>query len=371
MPGDGSEGSPDAHREGLSAALNSVRAELINAWMARVKSEVGAAPLPTVELIDHMPAFVDELIETAARPWQPTPSGPAEQHGVQRLRLGFNVGEVVREYGILHECIIEAMGRIGFRLEARHQLLIVRSLSQGMADAVSQYVNQRDSELERQASEHVGFIAHEVRNGLATSLLAYQALRPGGEMQGPLERLGRSLRTVAEVVDNTLTQSWLRMGVVPKAQSLLIRAFLEQLALDLAAGARDRSVKLELDLPADLVIAADPRLLRSAVSNLVTNALKFSPAGSTITVRASTSGGRLCLEVADQCGGLPAGKAEELFSPLVQRHQNRSGFGLGLAIVQQAAEAHGGTVRVRDLPGIGCVFTLELPLVSPGAAGAS
>jgi signal transduction histidine kinase len=137
---------------------------------------------------------------------------------------------------------------------------------------------------------------------------------------------------------------------------------------DLGAGARDRTVRLAVDLPHELVIVADPRLLRSAVSNLVTNALKFSPPGSTVTVRASAPEGQLVVEVADQCGGLPPGKAEELFAPLVQRHENRTGFGLGLAIVLQAAQAHGGTARVRDLPGVGCVFTLELPLVreAPG-----
>jgi signal transduction histidine kinase len=81
----------------------------------------------------------------------------------------------------------------------------------------------------------------------------------------------------------------------------------------------------------------------------------------------------LCIEVADQCGGLPPGRAEELFTPLVQRHGDRSGFGLGLAIVLQAAEAHGGTAKVHDVPHVGCVFSLDLPLLHelPGPATGS
>jgi signal transduction histidine kinase len=359
-------------RGGLSATLTSIRTELVERWMARVRIELGSVPLPTVELMDHMPAFVDQLISSAVRPERSASSEPAAQHGVQRLRLGFNVGEVVREYGLLQECIIEMTAEIRYSLDAEEQVLITRALSRGIADAVSQYVKQRDTELERQASEHLGFIAHEVRNGLATSLLAYQGLRrPGADGSGTLERLGRSLRTVWEVVDNALTQSWLRMGVVPKAQALPIRGFLEQLVTDLATDVRDRTVELDLRVPSDLVVTADPRLLRSAVSNLVTNALKFSPPGSTVTVRASTPDGRLCIEVADRCGGLPPGRAEELFSPLVQKHENRSGFGLGLAIVLQAAEAHGGTAKVRDVPGIGCVFTLDLPLIHQGGSAPS
>ncbi len=71
--------------------------------------------------------------------------------------------------------------------------------------------------------------------------------------------------------------------------------------------------------------------------------------------------GRICIEVADACGGLPPGRADELFTPMIQRGEDRSGFGLGLAIALQAAEAHHGTIRVRDLPGHGCVFVLDLP----------
>jgi signal transduction histidine kinase len=67
------------------------------------------------------------------------------------------------------------------------------------------------------------------------------------------------------------------------------------------------------------------------------------------------------IEVADHCGGLPPGKAEELFLPLVQRDENRSGFGMGLAIALHTAEAHRGTVKVRDVPGTGWVFTIDLP----------
>ena len=350
---------------GLSEALKSVRDALVARWSEKVKAEVAAAPLPAVELTDHMPAFVDELIEAAGAPSQALPSAPAAQHGSQRLRLGFNVGEVVREYGLLQACIFELVSGTGYSLQTADLVLIGHVLNQGIAEAISQYVLQRDTELERQASEHLGFMAHEVRNGLSASLLNYELLRPLAvpESRAAIERLGRNLRSVAEVVDNALTQSWLRMGVEPERREVPIRAFLEEILRDAAAVAQDRRLQLESTLPSDLVVAADPRLLRSAVTNLLTNAVKFSPRGSTITLRAAAREDRLSIEVQDACGGLPPGRAEELFSPLVQRHRDRSGFGLGLAIVQQAAEAHGGTARARDLPGVGCVFSLDLPLV--------
>jgi signal transduction histidine kinase len=72
---------------------------------------------------------------------------------------------------------------------------------------------------------------------------------------------------------------------------------------------------------------------------------------------------RLVIEVEDCCGGLPPGKVEEAFAPFVRLDTKQSGFGLGLAIAKQAVDAHGGAIRVQNLPGKGCVFVLELPVV--------
>ena len=71
------------------------------------------------------------------------------------------------------------------------------------------------------------------------------------------------------------------------------------------------------------------------------------------------------IQVADACGGLPLGKTEELFQPLVQRDEDRTGYGLGLAIARQAVEAHKGTLTVHDVPGTGCVFSIALPPATP------
>ena len=111
-----------------------------------------------------------------------------------------------------------------------------------------------------------------------------------------------------------------------------------------------------------LQIVADERLLDSALSNLVRNAVKFSAPGATVHLRAKQSVERVVLEVEDQCGGLPEGAVEKMFSPFVQLGQDRSGFGLGLAISKRAAELHKGDLRVHDVPGHGCVFVLDLPL---------
>jgi signal transduction histidine kinase len=67
------------------------------------------------------------------------------------------------------------------------------------------------------------------------------------------------------------------------------------------------------------------------------------------------------IEVEDQCGGFPEGKAKVVFAPFEQHHADRSGLGLGLSIARRAVEANLGTLTVRDMPGIGCVFVIDLP----------
>jgi len=72
-------------------------------------------------------------------------------------------------------------------------------------------------------------------------------------------------------------------------------------------------------------------------------------------------GDLVLIEVQDQCGGLPPGRADKMFTPFTQRSEDRSGLGLGLSIARQSIEADRGTLSVRDLPGAGCVFTIALP----------
>jgi signal transduction histidine kinase len=354
----------DVVPDSLFAVLKERRNRLITSWGDRIKGVVASASLPRAELLDRIPAFVDEIIQALypeAVPLPPT-SANAEEHGEQRLSLGFDVAEVVREYGMLHECILQVAGEAGLVISMRDQGVIVKWLNTGIANAVAQYVKQRDLELQRLSSEHLGFIAHELRNPLNSAWMAFQRLRRATPAEtGAIERLERGLRRTAEMIDSVLTQAALKLGVVPRLASVALRPFLQEIEADAGIEAEAKGIQTAVTAPEDLVVQADPRLLRSAVYNLLHNALKFSHERSTVAMSASYSEGRVTIEVEDGCGGLPPGKVGELFAPLVQRGDNRSGFGLGLGIALQAAEAHNGTIKVRDIPGKGCAFILDLP----------
>jgi len=135
--------------------------------------------------------------------------------------------------------------------------------------------------------------------------------------------------------------------------------------VQLAANLEARTRQCEFVVPPvdhGLMIRADKQMLYSAVSNLLQNAFKFTRPRGRVTLEAYSAGDRVLIEVADECGGLPGGGATISFQPFDQRHADRSGMGLGLSISRRAIEANGGSIRVSDRPGVGCVFTIDLPL---------
>ena len=136
--------------------------------------------------------------------------------------------------------------------------------------------------------------------------------------------------------------------------------------VQLAAGLEARVRRCEFTVsPVEhgLAIRVDIPILYSAVSNLLQNAFKFTHPHSHVWLKAFGTVDRVLIEVEDECGGLPEGKAEAMFLPFQQYNADRSGLGLGLSISRRAVEASGGKLSVRDLPGIGCVFTIDLPRV--------
>jgi hypothetical protein len=110
-----------------------------------------------------------------------------------------------------------------------------------------------------------------------------------------------------------------------------------------------------------LAIDADRDLLMAAVGNLLQNAFKFTHHGTEVTLNAYAVADRILIDVEDNCGGLPVGAAATMFKPFVQYGANKTGLGLGLSIARLSVESNSGVLSVRDIPGSGCVFTIDLP----------
>jgi signal transduction histidine kinase len=353
----------------LHALLSARRDDLLSRWKEWVRREVTALEMPAGELVDSMPLFIDALIQ-ALRPGPSDDDAPpaentsARVHGSERLRQGFDVAAVVREYNLLRRAVLDLAEADGLALGPGEYRTLSDSVGDAQTLAVTEYQRGRDEEQKRQAANHLAFLAHELRNPLSNALMAFALLRN----QIPVEKakqaalLNRALMTVSELLDETLVVGRLSTGgVLAKKEPVRLAVCAREVAEEHAAAAEHAGMRLQAEIVDELGIQADPRLLRSVLSNLVGNAIKFSRPGSVIILRARRLDQTVVVEVEDGCGGLPSDKVSAIFDPHVQIGADRSGFGLGLAIAKQAAEAHGGSLQVQNLEGKGCCFRLELP----------
>lgn len=349
----------------LSSLLAKRRKEIIERWTQRIEREHNDKELSCGELCDHLPRIFDELL--AALRAEESPRAAMEPasaaHGVQRLRVGFDVVEVIREYEILADCILDELEAAGRTISMRTFRRVQSLLNAGRADAVSAYVKRRDEDISREHSQHIAFVAHELRGPLMAAFLSATALKKQARPEDDrgLAILTRSLMSLRELIDQVLMADRLSGHVQLTRETFDLRKLFDEVVTDAGLAAERNRVELIVDAPDTLPFNGDRRLIRSAVSNIVGNAVKFTHEGRAITLRARRTDGATTIEVEDGCGGLPEGDHEDLFEPLVQRGNDRTGFGLGLAIVRQAIEAHGGSTNVRSLAGRGCIFSLELP----------
>jgi signal transduction histidine kinase len=277
--------------------------------------------------------------------------------------LGMDVTELVHDYGALGDAITAVAEREGASISARQYQLLNHCLDARIAEAVARYASERDRELQHQAAEHLGFIAHELRNALATAMVSLEVLRKGpaamsSSTAGVLER---SLFRLQELIDQSLLEVRIRNGGPLQREHLHLAALVDEIVADVTIDARSREIEVTAHVDPVLELEADRRMITSVVTNLLQNALKFSRKGGHVALRGSANRQGVIIEVEDECGGLPDGDPEGLFQPFVQRGRDKSGLGLGLPITRRAAEAHGGTVRVRNLPGKGCIFVVALP----------
>ena len=337
---------------------------LVERFIERARAAPEADGLDRVELIDSMSFFLDDLVAALAAdvPINARDSA-ASSHGVERLALGFRIDRVVREYALVARVILDSAAEHGVAPTPGELDLLFSSIGDGAAIAAREYVRRRDEDVSAREAAQAGFLAHEVRNSLASARFAFDLLRRRvPDDAAPLAQLvDGSLRQAMQRIDDALVGARLRGGVVSRVP-VQVGLLLEEIERELRLQAREKQLTVETDTDRDIVMRGDPRLIRSALTNLLQNAVKFSRPGGTVTARVRHEAGLVTITVDDACGGIAADKLDRIFAPFVQGGGDGSGFGLGLAIAREAAQAHGGSLVVENVAERGCRFTLTLPL---------
>ncbi len=239
----------------------------------------------------------------------------------------------------------------------------------GIVASLSDITRQHD--LQQTKNDVMALVSHEMRTPLAaiqgmSELLAQYDLDAGRrrEMNVAInDEVKRLTRMITEYLDITRLESgatMLRRSPV-RVESLVERSLL---LLDPLAGQKNMRLARRFDagLPA---VLADPDLLARAVSNLVSNAIKYSPAGTEVMITVRAEQGGVAVDVADRGPGIPAADLDRIFEKFYRvpraADADTPGTGLGLALVREVAELHGGAVSVASPAGAGSTFTLHIP----------
>jgi signal transduction histidine kinase len=179
----------------------------------------------------------------------------------------------------------------------------------------------------------------------------------------------RESRRLTHLVDNILRFSRLRRAIATRflRERINVPATVADLMEGFQPLANARGMTIEVDIDPGLAIVANSDGLNQMLLNLLDNAVKYGPRGQVIELHARREGDTAVFTVRDRGPGIPAADRRRIWDPYFRLGRDRdstaTGSGIGLAVVAQLAEMHGGTVAVDDAPGGGARFTLKLPAV--------
>lgn len=355
--------------------------------MVAIRSE----PKPTDHALAHgIPIFLDQLIEalTLGQGAEPL-EGPTEaasprsaiseigsmaaMHGRDLLERGFTLEQVVRDYGDVCQAVTNLAYETGTTIAVSEFRTFNQCLDNAIAGAVTEYADRQAAVTTedgfRALNSRLGPLAHELRNLLQVATYAVKAIKAGNVgMAGATGAvLDRSLLGMSNLIDRSLAEVRVTAALPPRLGNVRLADLLQGVSATSSLDPLARACSFCLSpVDPDIEVYVDSEMLAAAIRNLLQNAFKFTKRGSEVHLRARVAADRLLIEVADHCGGLPTGAPETLLSPFVQVGKDRSGLGLGLDICRRSVEANAGILKVRDVPGVGCVFTIDLPYPSTG-----
>lgn len=368
----------------LAALIREERDDLLAQWRREVMRLPGAQHLDQPTLYDHITELLDTLAQALqARNDETIVEAHLENnpktHGLDRLRAGFDITEVVAEYNVLRGSLHDLAARHGLTLQGRAFHIVNRVLDEAIGLAVESYATQKALELQQRREEYLAFVAHDLKTPLAAISMATQALEKkfpdeaeDADTSLMLKTLHRNVKRLDTLVTKVV-QEEARLSMDANDESPLklerreidLWPLVQRLTRDLQPLAEATGTRLINAVPEDCTVYADASLLSQVFQNLIPNAIAYTPDGE-ITIGAKEigangSGARVECWVHNTGAGIPEERIGKVFDKLETDPERKGGLGLGLAIVKQFVEAHGGTVSVESALGDGSTFRFSLP----------
>jgi len=365
---------------------------ILDEWCRRALEEQPKAKrVNTPALRDHL----GNLLRSIGQALRDTtnasrPRTAAVQHGEQRWQTGWSLTEMVRDYQLLRVVIIECLEQVLTRpLFSREAIAIGVFLDDAISVSVAEYVanhedealrNERQraellKETSRRKDEFLAVLAHELRNPLSPISASTQILRLALEtadepVKHSIDTIERQAAQISRLVEDMLDLARIGQGRFElRKVRVNLRDVLEQAVSGVQSQMHARGHHLVVSIPAETIqLQADPDRLLQIISNLLTNAVKYSEPGGEILLSAERSEDEAIIRVRDRGLGIPTDMLSHVFDLFAQVRGSESyaqgGLGIGLTLVRRLVEQHGGTVTCSSAgQGQGSEFVVQLPLM--------
>jgi signal transduction histidine kinase len=406
------------NQQGFLTATTRPEADFINnqlkldlpqslAWKLRAVDELTAGLLARMSFINRILSSMGEGVLVTDLAGQIVfANGEARQlFGEQTAPIGASLADLLIERGTLDQAQLQeaikqvAEGRtaqLEFAIDAaepRYYSLLLSALMTGIEaperthpatfpPASSQPLGivalisdiTKRVELDRMKTETLQLVSHELRTpltsiqGLSDVLLKFPV--PAAESREMLNTIYAEAVRLGETINRYLDLTRLESGAQPLHLSpVSCQQLIADCIRNLSVFAAERQIRLTAEIEPNLpTLQADAQLLTQAVSNLLSNAIKYSPPETEATVIATAKHGSLIISVCDQGYGIPAEARERVFEKFYRLQRDTAsdvvGTGLGLPLVKEIVERHGGRITLENNPSAGTTFIIQLPLQS-------
>jgi signal transduction histidine kinase len=382
----------------IAALLSEHQEQLIEQWITLVLSDPEvpeANRLSEEALRDHIPRLLarmrDLLLAQSAR-LTPTVARHAEingsvassaqAHALHRFANGYTLGHALREMTHFRATVVDLCGKAGARLEGQEAKLLQAMIDAALTTVAveMEQAARADLEVERERlrqevafrERFMGILGHDLRNPLSAIINAATLLQetesvPASEawvLQQITTSADRMARMISDLLDVTRARSGGRLPVRPGSADL--HAICLQVMEELRMVHQGRVIVLRAR--GETRGKWDADRIAQLVQNLVSNALDYSAAETSIRIAVHGGQARAVLRVHNRGPAIPPEQARSIFEPFQRgdgETRTSDGLGLGLFIAHQIATSHGGSLRVRSGPVLGTTFTATLPQSVP------
>jgi len=362
---------PHATPTALIALLRHKKTELVSDWQTKVRRLPHAKELAAPILIDHIPLLIDEVCDVLEQSEACDVLRTPEKHGRQRLRIGFDLAEVVSEYSILRACILDLVERNGLHLTGQMSVTVHEMIDAAVLSAIRAFWQQRDTEEKRRREEYLKFIVHDLRSPLAAIYQAMMVVEHelrdravSDRARSMLTAVQRNIQRMQVLIIKVLQEEAnirAEADVHADRSEIAVGPIVESVIQELQPLALASDAKVTHNIPRAIVVYADPGSLHRIFQNLISNAIEHSPAGKVAIGAVEHANGGVEFSVADNGRGMSPELKDRIFDKLPADMRSNGGTGLGLAVVRQLVESHGGKLSVESIEGDGTTFRFTIP----------